>query len=416
MPALLLVIILGSAVSLRAETLSLSECLQRAQARSLQIIRSELEARQAQAGLAEARGRNLPQLSGVYALEKSDDPSTQLQGSNMAMVRIEQRVYPLSADWMRAQQQAAALQAALLAKLETAGDLDLAVKQLYFSIANADEALRSLGRVEDQLKRLRETILPRFAVGRVPHFDAIKVKVSISDLTRAKELVSADRAAREAELAQIMGLSPDADLQLKALAAVPDPPAPAGIHSQLANNPTLRVLSQQVSGDELGVKAAQRARYPDLLAGFEYGPNGPTTSSMPLSWDVTVGLKLPLYDWGSISARVAQQQAQADLSRNRLRLEEQQVQTRLIEAAAAARAHLSDFRRLAELLDETHEAALAAVDQYKRGALGILEATDALNLWLQTSLNGRGAYYAYLSDLARLERLSGGAAPVAYGD
>ena len=29
---------------------------------------------------------------------------------------------------------------------------------------------------------------------------------------------------------------------------------------------------------------------------------------------------------------------------------------------------------------------------------------------------GRNAYYAYLSDLARLERLSGGGTKVAYGD
>jgi outer membrane protein TolC len=375
-----------------------------------------LAARQAKAGLAEARSKSLPQLSAVYALDRSDDLSTQLEGSNQAVVKIEQTVYPFSADWIRAQQQAAILEAATLARLETSADVALAVKQLYFSISNADEAIASLGRVEDQLQRLRETILPRFAVGRVPRFDAIKVKTAISDLARTEDQIAADRAAKKAELAQIIGGPADADLRLKALAALPESPDIAAVEGQLPANPTLRVLEQQVFGDELGLKAAKRTRFPDLVTGFEYGDSGTTTSSMPPSWDVTLGLRLPLYDWGLISARVSQQEALRDLSRNRLGIEEQRLRTQLVEASSNARAHLADYRRSTDLLAETHESALAAVDQYKRGAMGILEATDAMNLWLQTLLNGRSAYYSYLADLARLERLSGGATKVSYGD
>ena len=407
---------LGIAANAGAETLSLSECLKRAQARSLLVVQSELARRQAKAVSDDARSKKLPQLSAVAALDRSDDLSKQLEGSNKAVIRVEQSVYPFSADWVRARQQAAALQTATLGRLETAGDVELAVKQLYFSIANADEALQSLELVEEQLKRLRETILPRFAVGRAPRFDAIKVKTAIADLTRAAESIQTDRAAKKAQLAQIMGAPADSDLRLKTLTALPDLPEEAAVEDQLPSNPSLLVLSQQVRGDELGVAAAKRARFPDLVTGFEYGDSGPTTSSMPPGWDVTVGLRLPLYDWGSVSARVDQQKAQADLSRNRLGQTEQALRTQLVEAASNARSHLADYRRLAELLAETHEAALAEGDQYKRGAVGILEATEAVNLWLQTLLNGRSAYYSYLSDLARLERISGGRTKVAYGD
>jgi outer membrane protein TolC len=406
----------GLLSSAKAETMSLADCLKRAQQRSVQVILSELAQRQAKAGLDAAKSRRLPQLSAVGALEKSDDAAKQLEGSNAVLARIEQAIYPLSADWVRVQQQAAGLEAAGLARLETGADVELAVKQLYFSILNADEAVASLGRVREQFDRLRETIVPRFAVGRVPHFDVIKVKSATSDLARAGELIEADRAAKKSELAQLIGERAEADLKLKPLAALPALPDTAAVQEQLQSNPTLRVLSQQITANELGIQAAKRERFPSLVTAFDYGDSGTRLSSMPPGWDVTMALRLPLYDWGTIASRVSEQEAQTSLSRNQLQLQEQRLRTQLVEAGADARAHLADYRRLTELVSETHEAALASIDQYRRGALGILEATDALNLWLQASLNGRSAYFSYLSDLARLERLSGGRIQVAYGD
>src|ERR1700674_2493629 len=140
----------------RAETLALSECLRRSQAKSIQVLQAELSERQAKAGLRAAKGRRLPQLSAIGALDKSDDESKQLEGSNKAVLRVEQAIYPLSADWVRTQQQAVAVEAAALGRLESRADVELAVKQLYFFLLNSEAALASMTSVEAELARLRD--------------------------------------------------------------------------------------------------------------------------------------------------------------------------------------------------------------------------------------------------------------------
>ncbi len=79
----------------------------------------------------------------------------------------------------------------------------------------------------------------------------------------------------------------------------------------------------------------------------------------------------------------------------------------LAQTRALANAHLSDFNALKELSPQTHEAATTAISRYRQGAMGILEVSDAINLWLQSLLNETTAYYAYLSDLAKIERIVG---------
>ena len=108
-----------------------------------------------------------------------------------------------------------------------------------------------------------------------------------------------------------------------------------------------------------------------------------------------------------ISAQVAQGRATEQLAENRLVVERQRIATELVSAWSLARAHYSDEKRLNALLSDVHRAAVVSVDRYRHGGLGILETSDSINLWVQTLLNERGAYYSYLADLARLDRLQG---------
>jgi outer membrane protein TolC len=117
--------------------------------------------------------------------------------------------------------------------------------------------------------------------------------------------------------------------------------------------------------------------------------------------------RLPLFDWGLISAQVDQQAARASWSRNQFELEKQKTLADLLEIHAHAAAQLADRERLQELLPDLQQTALASIDRYKTGGSGILETTDAINLWVQTLLNERLAYYTYLMDLAQLKRLTG---------
>ncbi len=72
-----------------------------------------------------------------------------------------------------------------------------------------------------------------------------------------------------------------------------------------------------------------------------------------------------------------------------------------------AEAHLRDQKRLQTLAASVQKASLVSIQRYRQGAIGIVEVSDALNLWSQNLLNERSAYYNYLLDLAKWERLMG---------
>lgn len=387
--------------------LSLSDCLRMAREKSPQAIEALLNESRAQSARDELKRQNLPALSSLGNFTKSDDPSTQLHDANKAALRVEQSAYPFNSNWARAQQKESEYAGAKLSHIETVQDVDLLVKQLYFSILKDQDAIKSLNQVEEQLKRLLETVLPKYTVGRAPPFDLVKIKSAISDLTRTRELTEAQLIGESSRLAVTLGMESNADIQLKPIPQTTGAPDRADSERNISSNPTLRVLSQQIKSSEHSLKAIQFTRIPSLIAAGEYGYAGQTTDELSLGWDVSIGFRLPLFDWGTISSQVAQEKSTLRIAQNKVQTERQKAASALTESLATAQAHLSDQKRLKDLVPETRQAALTTITYYRRGANGILEVSDAINLWLQTLINERSAYYAYLSDLAQIERLTG---------
>jgi outer membrane protein len=384
------------------------------QTRSMQEIQAALQESKAKAVLGMADSQKWPKISAIGQYSTSDDISTQLPDDNQALLKAEQNILPfLSSDWMKAGQREAEYQASQTEHTAARQDVDLLVKQLYFAVLRDQDAVSQVARVRGDFQTLLDYLTPQFSVGRVPRFDAVKVKASLADLDRNRALTLAQLAGEKSELAQVLGLKPDADLDLKLVSALPDLPANA-VDKNLEGNPTLLALTQRADAARIGLDADSFARLPSLDASFRYGYTAPTWESLSQSWDVTVQLNLPLLDWGLISSQADQDRADWQLAQNALENQRQQLVSQLEQAQATAQAYRDDQKRLEALLPQTEQASHAAVKQYRVGAMGIVETTDAVDLWLTTSLNERNAYYSYLTNLAQLERLTGGKWTVKY--
>ncbi len=392
----------GSALS--KQFLSLDQCLEIARTKSPQAIDGLLSEEKAKGTLRETSSRKLPHVFAVGAVSTSDDPSTQLPDANRGIVRAEQNLYPFSSDWVKVDQSRALVRAAGFSKLESESDVALLVKQLYFSILRDRRAIQSYEEVNAQFHRLQETIVPRYTVGRVPPFDLVKVKTSIADVERNLDATSAQLSGEETQLSLILGVQ-DSGLELKPLTSLPE--IPAVETDSMSQNPTLLSISAQTEASKFGLSATKRSRLPSLLAGADYGYSGQKIDSMSLGWGADVELRLPLWDWSEISSQVSQQKTELALSENRFELERQKIGTDFAETQASAKAHLADEKRVKAFFTEVKQAAQTSVQRYRQGASGILEATEAIDLWLQTLLNEQAAYYGYLSDLAKIERLTG---------
>ncbi|MDE2039616.1 MAG: TolC family protein [Elusimicrobia bacterium] len=397
-----------------AAPLTLSDCVSLAENRSVQAVAAALAERQALFAKKAADSARLPRLFAFGQLLRSDDATTNLPDDNNATVALEQRLYPFDAGWRRVAERDALYHAAVLERIATTQDVALAVRRLFFAILQDEDAIESIDQVQEQFHRLLLTVLPKFTIGNAPAFDPVKVRISLADLARTRELAQARLDQERETLAQVIGSTEAATLALSPVSGTPAGPGPDFAAQVLASNAALQAQAARVDAAELGVKAARALRYPSLLGHLDYNYAAQATSQMTPGWTASLGLELPLFDWGGISARVAQKRAAADAERNALDADRQRVLASLAGALSRAKAHEDDEQRLSRLLPQVKRIALEGARRYRVGATGILEATDAIDLWLNTLLQERAAYYGYLADLALLQKLSGGTLKVSY--
>jgi outer membrane protein TolC len=402
---ILLFFICGSAHAVASlEIFSLDECIQKAQEQSLQSIQATLQETLSYEEYDELLSQRWPQLSIHGRLSKSSLAPDQLSDANRASVHLEQNINPFSSVWKTGEQKKAFAQAASLAKLETAQDVAYLVKKLYYKILESSETIDRLDQVEALLKKLLNSVIPKFTLRRAPPFDLVKVKTALSDLTRLKQLTQAQLKGTQSQLAQVMGMKADSSFQLKVIQSLPALSSLESSISGIEANPTLLTLGQNVVAAELGVSAAKLARMPELVVGLDYGYGGAIGQNLVTGWETAVGFRLPVFDFGLIQSQVNQRKAQALLNRNQLDQERQKVRSHLIEVHAHAEARHADLIRLKELLPDVSQTAQASIDRYRMAGAGILETTEAIHLWVETLLNEREAYYSYLNDIAQIHR------------
>jgi outer membrane protein TolC len=384
--------------------LSLADCLSRVEKESVQVAQTVVSQAKANAALKEAYQPRLPQLVAQENLADAQDPIILSPDSNKAVIRIEQGTLPFfGSTWRLAQQKQLEWEVARLSVVESVQDVRLLVKQLYFSILRDQDIIASLGQVEKEFDRLVATVVPKYQIGRAPSFDVVKVRSSTYDLARTRDLTRSLWIGEKSQLNEILRLG-GTGFDLLDLRKTPDiSTAQIG----LAENPTLAGLQKTIESADATVSVTRAQRLPSLSAALEYGFEGTTPTTMVNTWTVTAQLRLTLFDWGLISAQVEEAEATTALAQKKLEAETQRSKSDYDQTVALGEAHLADQKRLEALLPELKRAAAAAVGRYKVGGMSIIEVTDAINLWLQGLINEKTAYYSYLSDLAKIERLSG---------
>ncbi len=405
-----------------AQVLSLQDAISKAERFSPQAVIGFLQEARAHFAAQEAQDALLPQASALGDYQQSNSQSIQAIDINQATLNIAQNISPFSPQWVLARQKRAEYRAAKAEHLATEEDVELEVKTLYLAILKEQDYLTGFSLLQKKLKAMKAALIPRYSVGRVPPFDLVKIEMELSSLDKDQELTQAQLSADKESLALITGFKSGNEIELEALKQIP--PLPFNQDSFAKNtNPRLLALTRQVESSALAVKAARYERYPSLNAGLNYGYEGsngffnlvPNTNfpgniyGLPLEsgWNASLSLNLPIWDWGRISSRISQREEEAAMVKSQLSLERQSLQVRFIKWEKLAESHLADKKRMDLLLPQTKEAAKIQIKRYRLGASGILEAADALDIWLKTMVSERDDYYSYLSDLAHIEHLMG---------
>lgn len=287
-----------------------------------------------------------------------------------------------------------------------------AVKKAYFSVLQAeafrDVAHETLGAVEEHLRVARL----HYEAGTVPHLDVLRAEVAVADarqrLVRAENAVSLAKAA----LNNVMGVDVNQPVEV----------APVGeyspVHLELRtlleqaerSRPELRAMDLRIEMARRGVHLAKQGRLPGMALTASYDWLQETSEFGPenLSWTVTMGLTLPLFDSGETSAKVAQAQSDvraAEAAREQLRqgvaLEVRQAYLNLQEAQARLQAS-------AKSVEEAREVLRLAHARYDTGVGTSVEVTDAVTAMTVARSNYVNAVYDCQISLAMVEEAIGG--------
>jgi len=179
----------------------------------------------------------------------------------------------------------------------------------------------------------------------------------------------------------------------------------------ISRRPEFAQLSAERRAAELGVRVARAERRPGVTYAIDGGVDAGSLRPTPLrehsGFSATVGVTIPIWDWGASRSRELQARDRAAIAESErlaaLRTFEQQ----FYDARAQAVAAVTRIRLTSEGVAKAERNLDVSIARYRAGEAPILEVTDA-----QTNLIAqRSAYYQALFDYqsarARLAQATG---------
>ena len=368
-----------------AQTLSLDDCLRIALQKNQRLVSAEYAVRGAQQQIKEAGVLRRPNLSfaagASFASVTGFDPALTEGGEYAGLVEIKQTLYDGTIRLNR-QQTEVNRQQATHAKIRTAADIRLEVRQAYIDLLNGRRQHALLQQSIEDLKSYLETVRALATGGAVPKTDIMKVEIQLQSEKIALNDLSTAIATAMTRLLEPLGLPLDTTITIQDSVALPALPQP------FLNNPDLKEFGFVVESAALEIKLAQKERSPIISA---FGNAGAWTSRNQLlesnsphvlGYRAGVALEMPLWNWGATSARIEQKTAEL----NARRADYEVLRRRL---AAEYQTNSMQQRTVVEklnLLQASHKQAQEQYDllvaQYAGGSTSALEVLEAHRMLL----------------------------------
>lgn len=456
-----------------ARVLSIDAAVQEALRRNPTLEDASAAIRRAQAVLAEARALSLPRLDGDarFTLQGPIPTFTFTQPSTMpgqpgrsqeiSFGKPFTRSFSIAGTYevdvvgrQRFSREAAGrgVNVARGAFYQTQNELVYAVQNIYIAALRARELI---GVYEEALRNAQEQLRvaqAQLRAGTAPEFDVLRASVQVANVRQNQVAAAATHRRTLANLVQLLGVDPQARLELVPLDLPPEPDAVALAAAREALEPgpaapqperrpgdvrvppgapdpggalprTLEAaLSEafsrrpEVYRAEWARRAAEsRARLQrtgnlpsvGLTAGFAYNPDQAGLAVETQSWSLVANVTIPIWDAGLTRARARQAQADVASAAAQLRQaqdvvaqEVKQAQIDLEEAAQRRRAASANTA-------QAREALRVARVRYNAGLAPNVEVTDAEAALTLARSNEVNASYDSLSALASLNRALG---------
>jgi outer membrane protein len=319
--------------------------------------------------------------------------------------------------------QARAAEAIANARAEIARrGLTLTITRLYYALAVAQRKYATAQAARDTAQHFYAITQDAERVGQAAHSDVVQAEIQYRQAQQAFDEADLTMESARMDLAVLLFPTLNENFTIVDDMDSPLPLPPFSETERMAEheNPDLRVAMESFRSANVGVTAAKGAFLPAFYTDSIYGIEAnsfalhsvsvgdPSAHSLPnLGYFITVGVNVPLWDWGTLRSKLHQAEYQREQARFELSQAQRQRLSNLYSSyneATVARASVEQSRGTADLAAES----LRLIDlRYKAGASTALEVVSAENTLTQSRNAYADAEMRYRVAVATLQTVTG---------
>ena len=286
----------------------------------------------------------------------------------------------------------------------------LTVGQYFRALRGSESVKAAQSRVElgQALEKLAED---QQTHGIGTRLDTLRAQVQL--LNERQRLIQAQTQLKTAlyGLAKILDLEPGISIELMDQLAAPELPQftfQQAYENGLAGRPELAALAAQQQAADTMRKAAQGARLPSVTLSGKYSSVGlyPSEPWVPV-YQLTLGVKLPLFTGGLVSSRIAK--AKAELAK--VQEDRREMESQVSMEVQTAQAELDSARNEVDVAAQTtnlaSEALLQARHRFEAGVSNNIEVINAQDELARASDSRINALYRLCQAHADLAKAMG---------
>ena len=365
--------------------------------------------------LGSARGQYYPSINGSATVSRIQSPATLARpagtrteyGPSLTLNYLLADFGGRSGSIERARQ---TLFAASLSHNATLQNTVLQAEAAYFTymatVALLGAEQSAIAEAQASLKAAQQ----RFKVGLATIADVLQAKTALSQEQLNLETTQGNLQAARGGLAAALGLPANLPFDLAPMPAA----TPVGmisvsvdsvINAALRNRPDLAAARAQAAAAAAEVRVARAAEFPSLTLGSTAGRtySNPATFAGP-SYNVTLGLAVPLFNGFSRQYDLAAARAQADAISALADQTRQQVVTQVFVSYYALQTAEQRVATADDLLASAQQSVQVAAGRYREGVgsiIDLLTAQTALASARAQQVQSRWQWYTSLAQLAR---------------
>jgi cobalt-zinc-cadmium efflux system outer membrane protein len=286
------------------------------------------------------------------------------------------------------------------------------VKTSYHSIAAIDRILRLLDEEDGLLRQYEDIVGTRLGTGRAYQQDLLRVQIERFRLEERSLQYEQRRESIAFGLNELLDLEPGTPVVIEppdtmsAMAA-----SPVRLKEIARNRPDLRMVDHRIEQRSRSLSLVRRGYFPDITLGMSYIDIGDAPFDVPDSgrdaWNVTIGVKLPIW-FGKIRAESrAERSSIRHLERTR-EAEERRIDAEIEDIYNQYRIALGLVTLYRDSLVPRAEQSLSASEAgYLTGEIDFLSLLDSERILLELRISLAGKISEVEKHIAELEAAAG---------